>query len=278
MTDQLNSIPMIDGDPLAEADAAEPRVFELYGQLMVTAYYVYFAGKGERPVPFDPAKHPGDKKTTMIELHLLSIAQQPQRFENKMSCAVFADDWTKITKPSINALGYEARTISGRWVKLAKVPGRNKKKDKPGEFYTCFKILQVFDTEEECVAAYCGEHPDSAPASTEQPAQETEAFNWDSIAPTWGANNAAPAPATPSSPAPASPAAPAAPIQNNDGRDAALAFAKVKIMQVAKENNEFQHMREVMAAFIAANPTINKHFTIDSKEIIDWLMVYAAPF
>lgn len=269
MTDQSNLM-MTDLDALNEADQAQERFFELYGRLIINAYYMYFPGSGERPVAFDPAKHPIEKRTAMIELILESIPQQHQQYENRMSCATFAADWTKITKPSINALGFEARTIAGRYVKLAKVPGKNPNKKKPGEFYTCFKILQVFEDEAACAAAYEGEHPqraqtiedvfaETAPVPSTEPQAETGA-------PSWGMNDSAPA-----APAPAA-------GQDMIGKSGALMMVKAKIRQVAAENNALDHITAAAAKFIADNPVISKHFTVESPEIMELIVASAAPF
>lgn len=161
MTEQVIT-PTTAFDPWAAAMDAKPREYEIYGQIKIDVWTGYFPGGGAKPIQFDPGQHPADKKTVMIDMQLIPIPEQPQRFEVEGHFTDFSLDWVKITLPSIKALGIDLRALNGRWVKLAQVPGKRENPKKPGEYYSTLKFLAAFDSEAACREAFTGQ-----PLSTE---------------------------------------------------------------------------------------------------------------
>ncbi len=171
---------IFDNDPFAAADNAKPRDFEVFGKTQVDAHFITFPGGGAKPVPFDPAIHGQDKKRTEVEIHIIPIPEQNISYDEHIKLLAESPDWTKIVNPSIKALGIDGlRALNNQWVQVAKVNSTRKKLDKDtkeetGEFWPTYKFLKLFNSEDECRAAYMGgsslnTEPASTPASTDDP-------------------------------------------------------------------------------------------------------------
>lgn len=228
----------INDDPWAVADSAKPRDYEYYGQVKADAWFGYFPGGGAKPIPFDPSQHPTDKRATLIDIQIIPIPQQDARWDIRQSYTDFSPDWTKITLPSIKALGVDGlKALNNKYVRVANVQGKRKKKDdsgaETGDFYTTFKFIEVFPDEAACVTAYAG----AAPAHIEQP--------------------------------PANPA---------DEKAVALQFAEVVVANIARGKTDHALVVAEVTTAIAGMPMISKHFTGQSSEIqalIDKAMSHA---
>jgi len=220
-------------DPWAVADAARPRDYEYYGQVKADAWFGYFPGGGMKPIPYDPTQHPVDKRTTMIDIQIIPVPEQNVTFDIKQNYTDFSQDWTKITLPSIKALGVDGlRALNGRFVRVAQVDGKREKKDengnKTGEFYKTFKFLEVYPDQVACSTAYAGT----------------------------AHNHIEPQPAT---------------TTGDDEKDVALKFVKVIVESKVKMAKDKQEALDMVSKEIAGMPMINKHFTGASPEILDLL-------
>jgi hypothetical protein len=223
----------LSNDPWAIADSAKPREFEYYGQVQADVWFGFFPGSGAKPIPFDPNQHPGDKRTVMIDIQIIPVAEQNVTFDVRQNYTDFSPDWTKITLPSIKALGLDGlRSLNGKFVRVTQVDGKREKKDsggnKTGEFYKTFKFLEIYPNQAACEAAYSG-----TPSNTEQQ-------------PTATSNNG-----------------------NNPERDSALKFAKVVVENSARGQSDLTIVINTVAANIANMPLISKYFTADSPEILN---------
>ena len=232
-------------DPYEEAINAKPPTFELYGQVRVDAHYLFFPGNKQKPIVFDPAFHPLDKRSLEIELRMIPIPEQNISWDEYLKILAFTSDWTKIVLPSIKAMGIEdLRALNNLWVRVAKVPGNRKRLDKEtqeetGEFWTTYKFMEMYPDEAACKTAFAGH----APSDTE--------------------GNQAPAAQG-----------------NNETKAAALTFLKVFVSQAAKYISNRAEIEKQVAADIANNSLISPLFTVESPEVqaaIDEALVkYAA--
>lgn len=221
-------------DPWAVADAAKPREFEYYGQVKADCWFGFFPGSGGKPIPFDPQQHPTDKRVTMIDIQIIPISEQNVSFDIRQNYTDFSLDWTKITLPSIKALGLDGiRSMNNRFARVTQVDGKREKKDasgnKTGEFYKTFKFLEVYSDQASCKAAYSG----NAPAHTEQEATPKDAVEAE--------------------------------------MNTALQFAKVIVVNKKRELGIYEDTCKAVTEAIAGMPMINKYFTGQSPEIIDMI-------
>lgn len=219
-------------DPYEEAINAKARDFELYGQVRVDAHYLFFPGNKQKPIVFDPAFHPLDKRSLEVELRMIPIPEQNISWDEYLKILAFTSDWTKIVLPSIKALGIDdLRALNNKWVRVAKVPGNRKRLDKEtqeetGEFWTTYKFVELFADEAACKAAFSGHTP-----------SDTEV-------------NQAPASQS-----------------NNETKAAALTFLKVFVSQAAKHITNRAVIEKQVANDIANNSLISPLFTVQSPEV-----------
>lgn len=216
-------------DPWEVADNAKPREFEYYGQVKADVWFGFFPGGGAKPIPFDPTAHPEDKRITMIDIQIIPIAEQSVSFDIRKNYTHFDPDWTKITLPSIKALGADGlRALNNQFVRVVQVDGKKEKKDdtgkKTGEFFKTFKFLDVYPDQAACENAYAG----NGHSHTED----------------------------------------TAPVSSDDAeKNTALAFAKVIVQQTVKGETDPQKAIDAVSKAIAGFPTISKYFTGSSPEI-----------
>lgn len=230
MTDQTVS-QVVPDDPWVVADNAKPRDFEYYGQVKADAWFGFFPGGGAKPIAFDPQQHPVDKRTVMIDIQIIPVPEQNISFDIRQNYTDFSPDWTKVTLPSIRAIGVDGlRALNDRWVRVVQVDGKREKKDengkKTGEFYKTFKFLEVYPDAATCSTAYAG----ASPAHTESQPD---------------------------------------PVADGDKeKTTALQFAKVVITNKAQGKTDPQAVINSVTEAIAGMPMINKFFTGDSPEIL----------
>lgn len=232
MTDQVQTQTPVTDDPWQVADNAKPRDFEYYGQVQADVWFGFFPGNGAKPVPFDPTQHSIDKRTVQIEIHILPVPDQNVTFDVHQSYSDFSPDWTKITLPSIKALGFDGlRSLNSHWVRVTQVDGKREKvdattKQKTGEFYKTFRFIEAYPDQAACEHAYAG----AAPSHTEQ------------------------------QPLPES--------TGNAEKETALKFARVVVENKAKGQTDKQKVIVDVTQAIAEMPMISKHFTGSSPEIL----------
>ncbi len=218
-------------DPWDDAINPPARDFEIYGQVKVDVYYLFFPGGGQAPVPFDPNNHPEDKRATQIEMQIIPIAEQNISWDVKQKYLSFSKEWQKITLPSIKDTGVtDLRTLKDRFARIAQVPGFRPRKDKntgedTGEFWSTFKFIEVYPDEATCKAAFGG-----SPASKEA---EQEAV----------------------------------PNVADQERSVMLTFAKVIVADKARTITDREELIKVLELELANNVALAKHFTVNTPEI-----------
>ena len=227
MTDQMQQT-VTNDDPWTVADNAKPRDFEYFGQVKADVWFGYFPGGGAKPIPFDASQHPADKRNVMIDVQIIPVPEQNVTFDIRQSYTDFSLDWTKITLPSIKALGVDGlRALNGKFVKVIQVDGKREKKDemgnKTGEFYKTFKFVEVFPDQASCSVAYAGNHHHAE----QEPLPNT----------------------------------------GDAEKDTALKFAKVVVENKAKGEKDPQKVINAVTEQLAGMPMINKYFTGSSPEI-----------
>lgn len=227
-------------DPWDEANNAKPRDYAYFGLCVLDPWFAFFPGGGQKPIPFDPNQHPAEKRSTIIEAQIIPIPEQDVKFDVKTSFSSFSADWTRITLPSIKALGVDSiRDINNKYVRMSMVEGKREKKDdtgaKTGEYYKTWKFEELFADEAACRAAY----GTVAPAHTEPQPPEQAPLNGDS-----------PEKAT------------------------ALKFAEVVVKTACsgKGAADMAAVQDEVKTKFAAMPMINKHYTDQSPEIMQMIM------
>lgn len=237
---------VVTDDPFDAADNAKSRDYEFFGMVVLDPWFGYFAGGGAKPIPFDPAVHPADKRTTIIDAQIIPIAEQNVTNEVKQNFTDFSPDWTKITLPSIKAMGVSGtREINNKFVRVAMVDGKREiVKDgvKTGDHWKTWKFIEIFPDEAACRAAYAG-NGHSAPTE-QQPAQP----------PLNGGNGNG--------------------ASHSPDQETALKFAAIPVKKAClnKSANDLDAIQGELRTVLAGMPMINKHFTADSPEILDLIM------
>lgn len=150
----------VQDDPFAVAQETAERPAEFYGELSVECWFCALV-KGQGKVPFDAAIH--DRRSTAIDLVVMPLSDHNITNAFERSTLDWARDWTRITWPSLKALGITSlRDVSsGRWCKFTWAPTGEKyrAKDQNGNEgeereRTGFKFLALYKSEAECRAAY----------------------------------------------------------------------------------------------------------------------------
>lgn len=227
-------------NPWDLANNAEPKTFEYFGLCQIDAWNAYFPGNGQPPVPFDVSQHPVDKLSAMIEIQIIPIAEQNVTFEVKRNMTSWSPAWTKITLPSIKALGLQgAQNLSNRFVRVTLVPTGRKWKGQDGEDKeeTTFKFLDIYADEETCKAAYAGRRNDTTSSTT---------------------------------------TATTTPVSGGNGheRETALKFARPVVENLCRGESDPAAAMKKVSEKIATMPLISKHFTGESPEIVNLIMEY----
>lgn len=174
----------VQDDPYAVAQETAERPPEFYGELNVECWFCALV-KGQGKVPFDAAIH--DRRSTAIDLVVMPLSDHNITNAFERSTLDWARDWTRITWPSLKALGITSlRDVSsGRWCKFTWAPTGEKyrAKDQNGNEgeereRTAFKFLALYNSEAECRAAYyadTGKTPPDSEGVSEIPGFESKA-------------------------------------------------------------------------------------------------------
>lgn len=147
-------------DPYAVAQETAERPPEFYGELSVECWFCALV-KGQGKVPYDANIH--DRRSTAIDIAVVPLAEHNMTNTFERQTLDWARDWARITWPSLKVLGVTSlRDIkSGKWCKFTWT-GTGEKyrvKDEDGNEgeereRTGFKFLALYDSEDECRAAY----------------------------------------------------------------------------------------------------------------------------
>lgn len=232
-------------DPYAAAMAAQPPKPIYWGSLLTDAHFVVLE-KGIGRIPFDPQVHEMSRRVTALDFSLLPIAEMG--FTNSVERNAIAEfgEWTRIIKPSIEALGVDLRELHDKYVKVEMVPTGRTYKNSAGEDVkaTTFKFLKLFANENECVADYLSgdeDEPEAAPAQAAAPA-------------------AAPAPAATETPT------------NDPERETALKFLEVLVDNAVSGQKDINVVNQTLQISLEATPLVAKYFKVDSPEAVQLIM------
>lgn len=156
----------VQDDPYAVAQETAERPAEFYGELSVECWFCALV-KGQGKVPFDANVH--DRRSTAIDLVVMPLSDHNITNAFERSTLDWARDWTRITWPSLKALGITSlRDVSkGKWCKFAWQTTGEKYRANGGEERerTAFKFLALYNSEDECRAAYYADSGKTPPDS-----------------------------------------------------------------------------------------------------------------
>lgn len=216
-------------DPWDSAMNAQPRVYtnEVYGSATIEVEPVVLV-KGVGKVPFNPGAHKEEERVTAISLSVTPLIDS--KFTDVITRDMLAEsgEWTKITLPSIKALGVSGlRELNGKYVKAKLVPTGQKFTGRDGaeKEKTTFSFIAVYSNEQDCRAAF---HAN-------------------------GAGDSEPV------------AAPAA--NGNSEKDTAAKFLAPIVENCCRGAKDKAEAKSRVAVTIATMPVVNKHFTADSPEV-----------
>lgn len=141
-------------DPYEAADEAQPRARTFFGQVHFDIWPCILQ-KGVGKVPFDPALHKVEQRRTAIQICIVPLPSSNATFTTDRNYVDFEDDWTRITNPSIKALGSSCRSLHDKYVKYELVPTGRKYVNSLGEerTATAIRFLAIYNTLEEAEAA-----------------------------------------------------------------------------------------------------------------------------
>lgn len=158
-------------DPYAVAQETAERPPEFYGELSIDCWFCALI-KGQGKVPYDPTIH--DRRSTAIDIAIIPLAEHNRTDAWEKSTLDWARDWTRITWPSLKGLGITSlRDVSkGKWCKFT-WQGTGEKyrvRDEDGNEgeereRSTFKFLALYNSEDECRAAYYADSGKTPPDS-----------------------------------------------------------------------------------------------------------------
>jgi hypothetical protein len=236
-------------NPLEDAWNPPEQISTNFGKVVVEGSTVMFVPDPQDPdkkmkIPYDPKVLLPDgsepKPVTQVKISMIPV-NPDLKFDVVRELLVFANEWTKITLPSIKLLGImQLAELDGQYAEAEMVDtGRTWQKNGETKHGTTFKFLRLFATENECKAAA-------------------------------GVNGSAPAGAAPA------PAAP--PSGNGSERDTALKFLGAYVKNAMRAaSHDVEKARAALAPMIAQQPILSKYFTSDSPEVTDLLVAESAP-
>lgn len=151
-------------DPFARASAAGNRGDVFYGQVQVSASFI-FMKKGERKRTFVEGQDPEDARGTEVEISLLPLAQSRliRPIVRKIISEVGGQasfEWNKIVWPSLrNCKLNQLRDLDNQWAKVEMVKTGRKYIDATGNERdgTSFKFLALYSDEAACNTAFAAE-------------------------------------------------------------------------------------------------------------------------
>lgn len=236
-------------DPFAMAEDPQEIKYsnEYFGQVGLDVWFCVLE-KGVGKVPFSEQEHSIDKRLTAITMGIIPVPASGLAFSVDRDYIAEFREWNAITLPSIKKLGVSIRELDGKFahVKLTETGETYTNSQGETKEKTAFEFLAIYDTLEACEAAYTAKRGSGAQPTASQAAPRA------TVAATAG--------------------------NGNKDRDAALKFLEVAVKSTCKGMTDLDQAREAVAAQIAKMPLINKHFTVDSPETMNFMAEALAPF
>lgn len=236
-------------DPFAMAEDPQEIKYsnEYFGQVGLDVWFCVLE-KGVGKVPFSEQEHSIDKRVTAITMGIIPVPASGLAFSVDRDYIAEFREWNAITLPSIKKLGVSIRELDGKFahVKLTETGETYTNSQGETKEKTAFEFLAIYDTLEACEAAYTAKRGSGAQPTASQTAPRA------TTAATAG--------------------------NGNKDRDAALKFLEVAVKSTCKGMTDLEQAREAVAAQIAKMPLINKHFTVDSPETMNFMAEALAPF
>lgn len=236
-------------DPFAMAEDPQEIKYsnEYFGQVGLDVWFCVLE-KGVGKVPFSEQEHSIDKRLTAITMGIIPVPASRLAFSVDRDYIAEFREWNAITLPSIKKLGVSIRELDGKFahVKLTETGETYTNSQGETKEKTAFEFLAIYDTLEACEAAYTAKRGSGAQPTASQTAPRA------TTAATAG--------------------------NGNKDRDAALKFLEVAVKSTCKGMTDLEQAREAVAAQIAKMPLINKHFTVDSPETMNFMAEALAPF
>jgi hypothetical protein len=143
---------MTTNNPWESANDAQVPSQHYFGQLLLDMYFCALI-KGQGKVQYDPVQHGSLKRFTAINLAVFVPNPNGQSFEIKRELIAESKEWAGVILPSIKAQGLTPMTINQKWVHLEMVKTGTYTKNGEVKDLTNPKILEVFNSEQEALAA-----------------------------------------------------------------------------------------------------------------------------
>lgn len=236
-------------DPLAMAENPQEIKYsnEYYGLVSLDVWFCVLE-KGVGKVPFSEQEHSIDKRLTAITMGIIPVPASGLQFSVDRDYIAEFRPWNAVTLPSLKALGVSVRELNGKYVRVKMTETGETYINSQGETKekTVFEFLEIYESLEACEAALIAKRGPDTQVPTQAPAQTQ--------------------------------AAPPVAGNGNKDRDAALKFLEVAVKSTCQGLTDLDQAREAVAAQIAKMPLINKHFTVDSPETMNFMAEALAPF
>lgn len=142
-------------DPFDAAENPEINLPEYYGQAQLDMYFCILQ-KGVGKVPFDETKHNPTDRRTAIKLGIIPLAEQNITRDVYKDYIAESNAWSRITLPSIRAVGLKVRELHNAWVRMSYVKDGATYTNRNGETADslALKVLAVYPDKAACLAAY----------------------------------------------------------------------------------------------------------------------------
>jgi hypothetical protein len=229
-------------DPYAMAEDPQELKYtnEYYGEVGLDVWFCVLE-KGYGKVPFDSNQHSIDRRLTAITMGVVPVPASGLQFSVDRDYIAEFRDWNAITLPSLKKLGVSLRELDGKFahVKLTETGETYTNRNGETKEKTVFEFLAMYETLEECEAAYEAAFGGSKKAKQDIPFVD-KPYKKDA--------------------------------DNGDKeKEAAVKFLEVAVKSTCKGMTELAEAREAVADQIAKMPMINKYFTIDSPETMNFM-------
>ena len=241
MTDQN----VVMNDPFAMAENPQERKYanEYFGEVGLDVWFCVLE-KGYGKVPFSQQEHSIDKRLTAITMGVVPVPASGLQFSVDRDYIAEFRDWNAITLPSLKKLGVSLRELDGKYarVKLTETGETYTNRNGETKEKTVFEFLEMYDTLEDCEAAYITKFGDNGRTQTTPPPLVDRKDD---------GNNG-----------------------NDNGskeKEAAVKFLEVAVKSTCNGKTDLAEARDAVAEQIAKMPMINKYFTVDSPETMNFM-------
>jgi hypothetical protein len=228
-------------DPFALAEDPQEIKYtnEYFGEVGLDVWFCVLE-KGVGKVPYSEQEHSIDRRLTAITMGIVPVPASNLQFSVDRDYIAEFRDWNAITLPSIKKLGVSIRELDGKFARVKMTETGETYTNSKGETKekTVFEFLAIYETLEECEEAYLAERggPSRTPLSEVPPLVDRK-------------------------------------DNKDNGKEelAALKFLEVAVKSTCKGKDDLDEAREAVAAQIAKMPMINKYYTIDSPETMNFM-------